>query len=66
MFKFLPKFLLKGELFLSLSATCHRSHRDEEAALEYLDFLDENEQLDGAGLSALSRPSDGGLAICGT
>ena len=42
---------------------------DAEAALEYLDFLDENEPLDGAwvisddGGSANSFPSDGGLEI---
>ena len=47
-----------------LSATCHGSQRDAEAALEYLDFLDENEPLDGAGVisdddgSAISLPSD--------
>ena len=52
----------------SLSATCHGSHRDAETALEYLDFLEENEPLDGAGVisaddgSAISLPSDGGLA----
>ena len=56
----------------SLSATCHGSHRDAEAALEYLDFLDENEPLDGAGLisdddgSAILLPSDGGLEISST
>ena len=49
-----------------LSATCQGSHRDAEAALEYLDPLDEN---DGAGVisdddgSAISLPSDGGLEI---
>ena len=53
-----------------LSATCHGSHA--EAALEYLDLLDENEPLDGAGVisdddgSALSLPSDGGFEISGT
>ena len=71
-FKLLPNFLLKDELFLSLSATCHGSHRDEEAALEYLDFLDENEPLDRAGMIADDDgrtsllPSDGGLEISGT
>ena len=70
MFKFLPKFLPKGELFPSLSGLS-QSHRDAEAALEYLDFLDENEPLDGAGVisddygSAISLPSDGGLEISG-
>ena len=49
--------------------TCHGSHRDADAALEYLDFLDENELLDGAGLisdddgSVTLLPSDGGLEI---
>ena len=39
--------------------------------MEYLDFLDENELLDGAGMisdddgSAISLPSDGGLEISG-
>ena len=63
MFKFLPKLLLKGELFPSLSdlsATCHGSHRDE------------NELLDGTGVisddngSAISLPNDGWLEISGT
>ena len=55
-----------------LSATCQGSHRDAEAALEYVDFLDENEPLDGAGVisdddgSAISLSSDGGLEISGT
>ena len=55
-----------------LSATCHGSHRDAEAALEYLDFLDENEPLDGAGVisddncSAMSLASDDGLEISST
>ena len=55
-----------------ISASCHGSHRDAEAALEYLDFLDEKEPLDGAGVisdddgSAISLPSDGGLEISGT
>ena len=49
MFKFSPKFYLKGELFPSLSATCNGSHRDAEATLEYLDFVDENELFIGAG-----------------
>ena len=55
-----------------LSATCPRSHRDAEAALEYLDFLDENEPLLGDGMisdddgSAISLPNDGGLEISGT
>ena len=63
---------LKCELFLSLSATCHRCHRDAEAALEYLDSLDENEPLDGAGVisaydgSVILLPSDGRLAVSGT
>ena len=53
----------------SLPATCHRSHWDTEAALEYLDFLDKNEPLDGAGMisdndgSAISLQSNGGLEI---
>ena len=57
---------------LPLSVACHGSHRDVEAVLEYLDFLDENEPLDGAGVisdddsSAISIPSDGGLEISGT
>ena len=40
--------------------------------MEYLDFLDGNEPLDGAGVisdddgSAISLPSDGGLEISGT
>ena len=40
--------------------------------MEYLDFLDENERLDGAGVisddvgSAISLPSDVGLEISGT
>ena len=53
----------------SLSATCHESHGDAEAALEYLDFLDESETLDGAGLisgSVILLPNDGGLEISGT
>ena len=56
----------------SLSATCHGSHRNAEAALEYLDFLDKNEPLDSAGLisdddgRAISLPSDGGLEISDT
>ena len=56
----------------SLSATCLRSHRDAEAALKYLDFLDENEPLDGAGLisdddgSYILLLSDDGLEISGT
>ena len=65
--------MLKGELFFSsLSASCHGINRDAEAALEYLDFLDENETLDGAGVisdeddSAISLPSDCGLEISGT
>ena len=55
-----------------LSAICHGSHRDAEAALEYLDFLDENEPPDGAGVisdndgSAISLPSDDGLETCAT
>ena len=54
-----------------LSVICRGSHRDAEAALEYLDFLDENEPLDGAGVisddngSAISLPSDGGLEVSG-
>ena len=49
--------------------TFHESHRDAKAALKYLDFLDENEPLDGAGLisdedgSAISLPSEVGLEI---
>ena len=55
-----------------LSATCQGSQRDAEAALEYLDFFDENGPLDGAGVisdddgSAISLPSDDGLEISGT
>ena len=57
---------------LPLSATCRGSHRDAEAALEYLNFLDENQPLDGAGViadddgSAISLPSDGRLETSGT
>ena len=55
----------------SRSPTCHGSHRDE-ATSEYLDFLDKNEPLDGAGLisddgsSSILLQSDGGLHNCGT
>ena len=54
------------------SATCHGSHRNAEAALEYLDFLDENKPLDSTGVisddegSAISLQSDVGLEISGT
>ena len=44
MFKFLPKVLLKSELFPSLS-DLSRKHRDAEAALEYLDFLTKMNRL---------------------
>ena len=56
----------------SLSVTCHRNHRDTEAVLEYLDFLDENEPLEGAGLisdddgSSILLPSDRGLEVSDT
>ena len=56
----------------SLSATCQWSHRNAEVALEYLDCLDENEPLYGAGLisddddGTISLPSDGGLEISRT
>ena len=55
-----------------LSATCHRSHRDAEAALEYLDFLDEKKPLDDAGVisdddgSAILLQCHGRLEISGT
>ena len=55
-----------------LSATCHGNHRDAEAALELVDFLDEKEPLDDAGVmsdddgSAISLPCDGRLEISGT
>ena len=55
-----------------LSATCHGSHRDAEAALELVDFLDEKEPLDDAGVisdddgSAILLPCDGTLEISGT
>ena len=55
-----------------LSAICHGSHRGAEAALECLDFLEENESLGGAGVISdndgrvISLPSDGGLEISGT
>ena len=42
----------------SLSASCHGSHRNAEAALEYLHFLDENELLDGAGLISDNATKD--------
>ena len=54
-----------------LSAICHGSHRDAEAALEYLDFLEENKPLDGAGVisdddgNIISLPSDGEIKISG-
>ena len=70
-FKFSPKFRSKVSCF-SLSATCHGSHRDAEAALEDLDFLDDNEQLDGAWLisdnngSVISLSSHGVLEISDT
>ena len=72
MFKVLPKFFLKKVSCFPLSATCHGSYRDAGAALEYLDFLDENEPLDGAGVisdddgSAISLSSDVGLEISRT
>ena len=53
----------------SLSASCHRSHRDVEGVLEYPDFLDKNGPLDRDGLisndddCAISLPRDGGLEI---
>ena len=56
----------------SLSASCHGSHRDQRQPLVYLDFLDENEPLDGAELisdddgSAIVLSSDVGLEISGT
>ena len=55
-----------------LSATCHGSHRDAEAALKKLEFLDEKEPLDDAGViseddgSAISLPCDGWLENSGT
>ena len=55
-----------------LTTICHGSHRDAEAAWEYLDFLDENEPLDGAGVISdenggpISLPSDGRLEMSGT
>ena len=56
----------------TLAATCQGSHRDVEAALEYLDFFDKKELLDSAGVisdddgNAISLPSDGGLEFSDT
>ena len=68
---FLAEMFAQSELFLSPSVLSW-SHRAAEAALEYLDFLDENEQLDGAGLisddngTEILLPSDCRLEISGT